>query len=512
MQVGDAARPIATGLAIVSVGVLAGTITLLSVTQLRPILLLFALGGLILLIPPFLMRDSRVYWLFLLVASIPFDIHKSLTRWIVEPEELIELYGSPATGTASIDLYLTDAVLVAMVLPWIARLCLKRDRLYFPNVGYLFVLYLAVSLIVSLLGAEALSLALLELGRQTLYFVSFIYFINNIVTPAQLRAVMLALLVGLGVASGSVIGFSALGIGTDTEAFSALYGGNDLTSAHKRVYQKDTMYTTLEDPSQLGPSASKRSEGIFSHPGIAAAYCGLTVPVALALLITTRRTSDALLFGGFVSAGFLASYLTYSRAGLVALLGGCMVVFLAGRWARLVSQQHFVAGIFIIAAAAVASLPLLVAFLELRPESFSKRFEYLDMTIEAYIQRPILGAGLNNGTIAVKEGAQKIKNGPTSASTGTINSHYLIILTEGGLVGFVLFFGFIGRIISIGLGAMRAAETEMKAILVGAIGGLTSLATQNVADNAFGGHSISALLWLFLGLIVVISRRVRAGA
>ncbi|MGH6842435.1 MAG: O-antigen ligase family protein [Methylocella sp.] len=504
------ARPLRAGFGVVAIGVLVAIVTALSLTFLRPAVVVLAFGGIILLLPTFLMRDPKIYWLFLLVASIPFDIHKSLTRWIMEPEELLELYGPPTTGTISLDLYLTDAVLLAMVLPWLARLCLRQDRLYFPHVGYIFLLYLTWALISSLIQAEALFMAMLEWFRHILYFVFFLYLINNIMTRAQLWAVVFALFVGMGIGSGSVIAFSTLNIGTDTSIFSALYGEHELKSTLERIYRGNVMYTTLDDPSRLGPSASKRSEGIFSHPAIAAAFCGLTAPVALAFMLAARRFRDAILSGAFVAAGCLASYLTYSRAGLVALLLGCMVVFLAGRWSRLVSQQRFAAGIFVFALVAMVSVPLLVAFLELRPKSFSQRFDYLAITIEAYTQQPILGAGLNNGTIAVKEGAQKVENGPNSSVQGTISSHYLVVLIEGGLVGFFLFFAFFGQIIMIAFRSMRTAEAETKVILAGVVGGLSSIAIQNLADNVFAGHSISALLWLYSGLIIAIARRVQA--
>ena len=55
------------------------------------------------------------------------------------------------------------------------RGCLGRDRLYFPKVAYIFVLYLAYALITSLLTAPSFYLSFFEWGRQILYFLSFVY-------------------------------------------------------------------------------------------------------------------------------------------------------------------------------------------------------------------------------------------------------------------------------------------------------------------------------------------------
>jgi hypothetical protein len=500
---------LSSGLGIVVIGLLIAIVAVSSVTLVRPTVLAIAFGGLVIVLPTFLTKNPKLYWLFLLVVTIPFDIHKSVTRWIIEPEQLIELFGPPTTGTVSLDLYLSDVVLLAMVVPWLGRLSTRRDYLYFPNIGYIFIFFLAWALISFLLHAESWSLAFLEWCRELLYFVAFLYFINNIVTRAEMKTVVVALFIGLGIASGSVIAFSTLGLGTDNMVFSNLYGDREIKSNRERVYRSNTMYTTLDDPSRLGEGARKRSEGIFSHPAIAAAYCGLTVPLAAAFLLAARRFREVFVFGAFVTTGLVASYLTYSRAGLVALLFGCVVSFLAGRWARLVSRQRFISGSVFLAIVAAVCVPLLIAFIALRPESYSRRFDYIDIALEAYLQRPILGAGLNNGTIAVKEGSKKIENGPNSSVPGTIASHYLVVLIETGIVGFALFFAFVGQIVWIGIRSMRTVEREMKVVLVGITGGIASLAVQNLADNAFAGHSIIALLWLFLGLTIAIARQER---
>src|SRR5207237_5469706 len=123
-------------------------------------------------------------------------ISTRLSAWLVDPQTLVDLYGQPASGTVSLDLYLTDVVLIAMLLPWLARVCMRRDTLYFPNIGYLFVFYLAWSLLVSLINAESFYLSMFELSRQVLYFLSLVYLINNVTTRLQFRSVVWAVFLG----------------------------------------------------------------------------------------------------------------------------------------------------------------------------------------------------------------------------------------------------------------------------------------------------------------------------
>lgn len=497
------ADPHARGFGIIAIGLLVGIISALGMAFVRPAVVIVIVGGFVLLLPTFFLRDPRSYWLFLLVASIPFDIYKSLSRWIVAPELLIDLYGPPTAGNASFDFYLTDAVLLLIVVHWAIRLCLRQDHLYFPKVGYLFVLYLFWALIGSVTQAETTFVAMLEWCRQVLYFLAFVYLINNVKTRAQLRAIVFALFVGLGLASGSVIGFSAVGVGTDTKAFDMIFSDRNAAGAKDRP---GTMYAVSGE----GAGDPKRSEGMFSHPAIAAAYLGLTVPLALAFLAATQRWREGILFGGFAATGYFASYLTFSRAGLIALAIGSAVLLFVGRWCWLVSRQRFIAGVVMFAIATAASVPLLIYYLGTRPASYNGRFEYAEIALESYWQRPILGAGLNNGSSAIKEASSRLpKNGP-NASQPSIPCHYLVILIESGIVGFLLFFAFFGVIIVITFRSMRTGDMETKAILTGIVGGFSAIAFQNLADNPLAGHSVSALIWLFAGLTVVVARLVQS--
>lgn len=137
-------------LAIVALGIAIGLATVVALTLVRPVLFAFALGGFVILIPTLFVRDQKAYWLFLLVLSIPLDISKRMTTWLVDPFAVLQDTGLPISGTLSLDLYLTDAILFVMMLPWLLRLCLRRETFYFPKIGYLFVLYLVWSLIVLL--------------------------------------------------------------------------------------------------------------------------------------------------------------------------------------------------------------------------------------------------------------------------------------------------------------------------------------------------------------------------
>src|SRR5207302_3553176 len=94
------------------------------------------------------------------------------------------------------------------------------DDCYLPRLGYLFIIYLACGLLLSLINAISLYMALFEWCRDLLYLLFLVYLVNNVVTRAQIRAVVFALLAGLTIASVSVVGFFDLNVRTNSVVYS----------------------------------------------------------------------------------------------------------------------------------------------------------------------------------------------------------------------------------------------------------------------------------------------------
>jgi hypothetical protein len=515
-----AARFLRTTFGIVVTGVLAALATDVALTELGPVKLAFILGGVALLIPTMLLKDPKAYWLFLLVLSIPFDISKLLSAWLVDPQTLFDLYGSPP-GTNAVELYLTDVVLIAMLLPWLAQVCMRRQSLYFPKVGYFFVFYLAWALLVSLINAESFYLAIFELCRQAVYFLSFVYLINNVATPLQFRSAVWAVFLGLIIGASTVIIFFALDI--EESAVFARLSDHTVTISQGQAYKpgaKASVYKnlTLHDMERHYGQANwgqgseiKRSQGMFRHPSIPAGLCGLTLPIVLAYLIVAQVNRDRILLFMVFALGITALMLTFSRAGAIGLVVGTVVFFAVGGWSGLLSRRVIILGIVALAVTVAVSLPLLLVYFGSRPGAFLMRFYMFEAALQGYSQHPILGVGLNNSTAAMKEGRLELRYmGIPVPPTEPADSFYLAVLAEVGPVGFLLFFLFFGKIVMIALRAMREVAIDMKPLLVGIVAGLASVATQLIADIPLVGHAVSGMLWLFAALIVAIARDVQA--
>jgi hypothetical protein len=209
--------------------------------------------------------------------------------------------------------------------------------------------------------------------------------------------------------------------------------------------------------------------------------------------------------------GFTALLLTFSRAGLAGFMLGTLVFFAVGGWSGLISRRVLTLGAVTLTLAAALGMPLLLAYFGTRPEAFFMRFNMAEAALQGYAQHPILGVGLNNGTAAMREGKQVLRDmGIPMPPAESADSYYLAILIEVGPVGFVLFFGFFGKIVTIAFRATREVAIDMKPLLVGIVAGLASLATQSVSDEPLAGHAISGMLWLFAALIIAIARAIQA--
>jgi putative inorganic carbon (hco3(-)) transporter len=503
------------GFGVVGIGLLVGLAADLALMALSPAKVVFALVGFALLIPTMVVKEPQAYWLFLLVLSIPFDISKWLSLGMADSQALVDAYGQPMSGTLGLEVYVTDVVLVVMLLPWLARVCLKQTTIYFPKMGYLFVIYLAWSLFVSLVNSVSFALSAFELFRECLYFVSFVYIVNNVSTRLQFKRVVLAIFFGLTIGAGSVIVFFQQGISTETVAFANLHdepAASAQTQSHSSGRKESGPHIlTLNEAGRhfgsAGNGDTKRSQGMFRHPAIPAGLCGLILPIVLAYLMTAQRARDRILFFLVYVWGFVALLLTFSRAGFIGFMAGALVFLAVGGSSGLISRRlatrSGIAAILLIA----LSMPLLLVYIQSRPGSFFMRFNMFEAAIKGYSQHPILGVGLNNSTAAMRPGRQELRDlGIPAPLDEPADSFYLAVFTEIGPIGSLLFFGFFCKIIIVALRSTREVSVDLKPLLVGMIAGLAGLATQSIADGPTAGHAVSGTLWLFAGLIFAIRR------
>jgi O-antigen ligase len=349
-----------------------------------------------------------------------------------------------------------------------------------------------------------------------MYFSFFVYLINNVNTRLEMRTVVWAVFVGFIISVGTVVAFFQLGYGTERSIFSSLKDEPSKSVGFKPGKNFDQALTLdnargLGKEGRVSESAIKRSQGMFRHPSIPASICGLILPIVLAYLVAARRSRDRILLLIVFILGVAGLVLTFSRAGAVGLAFGICAFFVLAGWSGLISRRMLAVSIVGLILVTAVSIPAMGIYFGARPESFSMRFNLFQAALQAYSQRPILGVGLNNSTGEMKAAKQEMRDtGIRVPLSEAAENLYLVLLTEVGPVGFILFFLFLWKIVMTALRAMCEAPIDLKPLLVGIVAGLASLATQNLADDTLAGHAVSATLWLFVSLIVAVARYIQA--
>ncbi len=232
------------------------------------------------------------------------------------------------------------------------------------------------------------------------------------------------------------------------------------------------------------------------------------LPIVLACAISERIRQRRIIYATLFAVGCIALILTFSRSGLVGFMCGLVAFLPISRWAGLISRRAFENGMIVLIAAIAIGAPLVVVYLASRPEAAHFRLGLIDKGLKSFWDNPLFGSGMNNST-AVMEGGRRVLPNGQRAILEKLHLHYLVILVEDGLIGFILFFGFFIQIARKALRTMPFAEGDAKPVLVGIVTAMIGIAIQNFGDP-FQGHVTSAMLWFYCGLVVAIERRFQA--
>jgi len=479
------------------VGCVIAALSTLMLVTLRPILVAAVFCGLAVFLPTLVLREAKLYWLMLFVLSMQFDISKRLTTWMAAPWILFETYGFPASGNLSINFYLSDVILCILLLPWVCRLFLRQEKLFFPALCYLPLVYFGWTAISSLMQAVSLHLSFFEWVRQLCYFLSLVYIANNITSLKHVRGIIFTLTMALLLQASIVL--VVFQFQTSAYLFSGLYrerseGGD----AHRERH----LYTS-EEKSGSGDRLL-RSKGTFAHSANAAYYFEYLLPLMLVLSISHNNLRGRLVYFLCFTMGCAALMLTFSRSGFVGLFFGAWVTLFVAYQRKLLARRLFTRLVVFTIMCLLILAPTVYHHLTSRPESFKFRFGLLETGVETLLKQPILGVGLNNSSTA-DERFQPKRDTDGTWEVQVIHNHYLIIAIETGVVGFVLYFSFFGLIIRKAWHCAKSTDRILATFSLGVLGSLASIALHNMGD-AFGGHALHAMLWLYAGLILALQR------
>ena len=451
-------------------------------------------AGLIGLLPALVMKkeDVRPYWLSVYFFLLPFEAGKRISNLGQSSETILNTIGLPPSGDLGIKIYPTDLALLALVIPWLMRVMIRREPIVFPRVGYLLVAYMVWAFVSSVIKAESWPLSVAQIAHEFKYFVIFVFAVNVLNTRKLIKIAMLALVLGLAVETTVTVTMQAFGTTRDRL----------LEAAHLKVaHEYEFIMEQESEFDQSDSSRQFRAAGTFGSASNLSLYLQLLFPLPLVLAFSARRAVERWLSVLLFALSVAALYVSASRSGMFGFAVGsatCMCLILRRGW---ISKERFTAlvagSLFLI----LLATPLLYRFMTARPETYKSRFALIEEGLQVIAANPILGVGLNNGTV----GRLRETGGQTDDALFPVHNHYIILASETGLVGFTLYMAFFAAIALEGLRRSRSEDHTVAGFSIAIVSGYAALATQFLGDH-FTGNTQHTLLWAFAGFVLAFGR------
>jgi hypothetical protein len=414
-------------------GAMIGTFTALVIYVLKPLWAALIIAGLIVLMPTFVVRNHRLYWLAIFLFLLQFEIMKNLNDGLAVVRELGIDY---TIWHFTFELRATDLVFAVLVFFWLGDIVFHGKKFFFPRAAWL-ILGFFLFCFLSLIKAPSPYLGLVEISRQFKFFFFFLYAANNIESRSALRLVAL-LAVSMLVLQGAV---TALRF--ETGYLEPLAFGQD--------YQEDEQIEEYLSVDREDVGGTVRGFGTLTAPGSTVRLCLMAIPFAVMLSFRNPMFGRSrLVFMGLAVFGMAALALTFTRAYYLTTAVQVGAAFLLAVRRRYLSRMEILLILVLGFVAVAAATPKLYEQFSQRKDSVTVRLQQYTTAIDMIVSNPILGVGLNNGT-GVKADYVNITYNEYDPDTQfylePTHNLYLSLTSEIGLIGAALYFIFFGYVI-----------------------------------------------------------------
>lgn len=336
--------------------------------------------------------------------------------------------------------------------------------------GGLLVVVYAVSMVV----AGDRELAAFEVAYIVEQFLLLIYIAKTTVSRDDVLFIVRVLLVGLIVQSTLMLA-QVFGIVGDLDAFGvkvrAEFAG---------------------DP---------RVSGTLGSPNPAAAYLGLSMVLALVVLLAAIQRKDRWLAGTGLALSLVPMVFTQSRGGWIQLVFGIGILVVAGR-RRLPLKTIACATVLLLALVLPFSGAVLDRVYRDDNGSAASRMPMNHLALAMIEDHPVFGVGANNYAVAMPPYvAADLK----STFFYTVHNKFLLVFAETGAGGFLIFVAFLVAIVREGWKTWKLGDPTLSPIALGCVAGVAGLMLQMNVEPA-RTDPYSHLIWLCGGLVLAMHR------
>lgn len=428
--------------------------------------------------------NYRLFFLVGVILSVPLGLSINFMR-------LIHIGGA---ASYSIDLY--DFFLLPLILFLIRDVVAGyREKILIPRICWWWVGLILLGVIDVILGPFR-HLPAYEVVRTMKHLLLFIVIVNECRRIRHFEFVLLALALGL---------LLQVSVGYLEFIFKADLGLQALGETAAEAIEGTNLGAYGVDVGVY------RVGGLMGHPNLFGAYLAILLPIFIALLFTRYNwlVKVGILF--VIAAGSIALYLTLSRSGWISFGAAFLMLLLIMTINRFQRPRHLALKgflvMFTLVIALAASGPILKRLTQSHEGALDFRFEWMQVAMRMVLDKPALGFGLNTSVYYLAPytsyGSAAAMNERFGYNWPPVHNTYLLIWSEQGTIGLLLFLGFHVHLFKIAYRNMRYyVDERMHSINIGASCGMFALVIDSMASFFIRVPPSGRMFWVVVALIV----------
>lgn len=240
-----------------------------------------------------------------------------------------------------------------------------------------------------------------------------------------------------------------------------------------------------------------RVSGTLGSPNPAAAYLGLSMVLALVVLLTASQRKDRWLAVTGLALSLVPMISTQSRGGWIQLVVGIgILVVVGGR--RLPLKRLAVATVLLMALMLPFSGAVIDRVYRDDKGSAGARMPMNRVALTMIEDNPVLGVGANNYAVALPPYDAR---GVRGTVYYTVHNKFLLVAAETGAGGFLLYVAFLVAILREGWKVWRLRDPLLSPIALACVAGFAGMILQMNVEPA-RSDPYSHTIWLYGGLVL----------
>jgi hypothetical protein len=447
--------------------------------------------GLVLALPPMLMKNYRLYWYVIFLLSLQLTISKNLNDGLAVIDRLKIDY---TIVSFTFEITATDLALLILLAIWANDHLFHGKRTRFPAVTWLAVGYLGICLL-STLGAASPYLGFVELSRQIKFFIVYLYAVNCLDSKSAVRVLaVVGVIILVTQAAMTVARF-------ETGYMTPLAFGE----SHQDLSQIE-QYLTAD---RFAQGSAVRSFGTLGSPGSTTRLCMMVIPFGLFLCVPNAMFRMRFAFMALTTFGILGLVLTFTRVYYITTTVQIVLAFLIMVRDRMLKREEAILAVLLGLAAVAVVGPKLYEQFTIREESVSVRFLQYEAAEKMILDNPFLGVGLNNGTGQKPKYVDVTYNRfdpDTQFYLEPTHNMYLSMASEIGVFGVLLFVAFFAKVALLTWRQSRlSTDPEVRMVANALLVVFASVAVNGLMDP-LQEYPVLVLLWLYAGISLNLQR------